>query len=305
MSDHATESKNMMVKEVEVLEMPMNVPFHMMTYQHPNLIQFEHSHAFFELGYVREGSIVHFFTDKSVYAKKGDYFIIDIGDIHSYKSLESDGLLVMQNCLFLPSVIDNSMRNCETFREMISSHPLNIAWELLEQNPTSTIFHDETGEIGMMLDILSRETNGKDCHPQVLKGLLSTILVTTMQKIMKVNSNSSSDIINTILKYASEHYFEDNILTSLSQEIHYSMPYLSGVFKKKTGRSFKEHIQKLRIEEACRLLISSNYKISYISSLAGYRSETHFRKIFMEFTGTTPKKYRMRKRNEGLFEKLN
>lgn len=279
----------------------MNVPFHMMTYQHPNLIQFEHSHAFFEIGYLREGSIVHFFRDKSVYAKKGDYFIIDIGDIHSYKSSKSDDLLVMQNCLFLPSVIDNSMRNCETFREMISSHPLNISCDLLEQDPTSTIFHDETGEIGMMLDILSRETNGKDCHPQVLKGLISTILVTTMQKIMTVNSNSSSDIINTILKYASEHYFEDNILTSLSQEIYYSMPYLSSVFKKKTGRSFKEHIQKLRIEEACRLLISSNYKISYISSLVGYKSETQFHKIFMEFIGTTPKKYRTEKRNEGLF----
>lgn len=281
--------------------MLMNVPFHMMTYQHPNLIQFEHSHAFFELGYLREGSIVHSFADKSVLAKKGDYFIIDIGDIHSYKSLKSDDLLVMQNCLFLPSVIDNSMRSCESFREMISSHPLNIAWDLLEQNPTSTIFHDETGEIGMMLDILSRETNGKDCHPQVLKGLISTILVITMQKIMKVNSNSSSDIINTILKYASEHYFEDNILTSLSREIHYSLPYLSSFFKKKTGRSFKEHIQKLRIEEACRLLISSNYKICDISGLVGYKSETQFHKTFMEFTGTTPKKYRTEKRNEGLF----
>lgn len=283
------------------LNLNMNVPFHMITYRHPNLIQFEHSHAFFELGYLREGSIVHFFADKSVYAEKGDYFIIDIGDTHGYKSSQSDDLLVVQNCLFLPSVIDNSMRNCETFREMISSHPLNIAWELLEQNPTSTIFHDETGEIGMMLDILSRETNGKDCHPQVLKGLLSTILVTTMQKIMTVNSNSSSDIINTILKYASEHYFEDNILTSLSQEIYYSLPYLSSVFKKKTGRSFKEHIQKLRIEEACRLLISSNYKISHISGLVGYKSETQFHKIFMKLVGTTPKEYRTEKRNGGLF----
>ena len=152
-----------------------------------------------------------------------------------------------------------------------------------------------------MLDILARETNGKDCHPQVLKGLLSTILVTTMQKIMTINSNSSSDIINAILKYASEHYFEDNILTSLSREIHYSLPYLSSVFKKETRLSFKEYIQKLRIEEACRLLISSNYKISYISSLVGYKSETQFHKIFMKFTGTTPKKYRTEKRNEGLF----
>ena len=281
--------------------MIMSVPFHMMTYQHPNLIQFEHSHTFFDLGYLREGSIVHYFADKSVCANKGDYFFIDIGDTHSYKSYKSNDFLVMQNCLFLPSVIDNSMRNCENFREMISSHPLNIAWELLEQNPTSTIFHDETGEIGMMLDILSRETNGKDCHPQVLKGLLSTILVTTMQKIMRVNSNSSSDIINTILKYASEHYFEDNILTSLSREIHYSLPYLSSFFKKKTGRSFKEHIQKLRIEEACRLLISSNYKIYDISGLVGYKSETQFHKTFMEFTGTTPKKYRTEKRNEVIF----
>lgn len=299
--DNETKRNEKPSMQTEVSRMPMSIPFHMMTYQHHNLTQPEHSHVFFELGYLREGSIVHSFEENSVYAEKGDYFIIDIGDVHSYRSSKTDDIIVMQNCMFLPSVIDSSLRDCVSFKDMIASYPLNISWDLLRVNPTSAIFHDETGEIGVMLNVLERETNGKDGHPQIIKGLLSTILLTTMQKIMTSNLSTSSGIINTILKYASEHYFEDDVLTSLSREIHYSLPYLSSVFKKETGISFREHIQKLRIDEACRLLISSNYKINYIIGLVGYKSETQFHKTFMEFTGTTPKKYRAEMRESNRF----
>lgn len=292
---------NNTAKRPESLDLPMSVPFHMLTYQHANLFQLEHSHVFFELGYLREGRIMHSFADKSVYAEKGDYFIIDIGDIHSYKAVKNEDVLVMQNCMFLPSVIDNSIKKCRRFKEMIVSHPLNVEWKLLDGNPTSTIFHDETGEIGMMMDILDREYKKETCHPQVLKGILSTILITTMQKIMTADSKGVSGIVNTILQYASEHYFEDDVLTSLSREIHYSLPYLSSVFKKQTGGTFKEYLQKLRIDEACKLLISSNYKIYHIGNIVGYKSETQFHKTFMELIGTTPKKYREEMRNMGIY----
>lgn len=292
MSIDKAKAKSIEIERTNASEIPTNVPFYMMTYKHPNLIQFEHSHVFFELGYLREGSIIHSVGGKSTYAEKGDYFIIDIGDVHSYKSIIKSDVIVMQNCLFLPTLISHSSNSSQSFKDMISSHPLNIDWSMLKEDPTSTIFHDETGEIGMILNILERENSGKQCHPQMLKGLISTILILTMQKIMRTYSNSTKEIINAILRYASEHYFENNILTSLSTEIHYSLPYLSSIFSKEMGISFKEHIQKIRIDEACKLLISSNHKINYISSFVGYKSETQFHKTFMKFTGTTPNEYR-------------
>ncbi|HCB95624.1 MAG TPA: hypothetical protein DEP65_08470 [Ruminococcus sp.] len=301
MNNNEAEMNEGLSTQSKIKRLPMSVPLHMMTYRHHNLTQPEHSHIFFELGYLREGSIIHSFSGKSAYAEEGDYFIIDIGDFHSYKSSKTDDCIVMQNCLFFPTVIDNSLRNCGSFKEMISSYPLNIEWDMLKENPTSTVFHDETGEIGVLLNMLQAESNARDCHSQILKGLLSTILIKTMKKIAATDLNSSDRITNVILKYAAEHYSEDNILTLLSHEIHYSLPYLSSVFKKETGVSFKEHIQKLRIDAACRLLISSNYKIYYISSLVGYKSETQFHKTFMELTGTTPKKYREKMRNMNNF----
>jgi transcriptional regulator GlxA family with amidase domain len=63
-------------------------------------------------------------------------------------------------------------------------------------------------------------------------------------------------------------------------------------FKAATGISLIEYLQNLRVEEAKRLLESSNLPIDEISEEAGYSDASFFRRLFKRLTGLTPSRYR-------------
>ena len=68
--------------------------------------------------------------------------------------------------------------------------------------------------------------------------------------------------------------------------------YFRKVFKKVTGHSVTAYVQKLRIDEACRLLLTSDTPIKDICFLVGYNDVTTFYQSFKKVTGKTPNEYR-------------
>jgi transcriptional regulator GlxA family with amidase domain len=63
-------------------------------------------------------------------------------------------------------------------------------------------------------------------------------------------------------------------------------------FKAATGSSLIEYLQNLRIEEAKRLLESSELPIEEICAETGYHDTSFFRRVFKRLTGLTPSHYR-------------
>jgi len=63
-------------------------------------------------------------------------------------------------------------------------------------------------------------------------------------------------------------------------------------FKAATGSTLIEYLQNLRIEEAKRLLESSENPVDDISAEIGYGDASFFRRLFKRRTGLTPGQYR-------------
>ena len=63
-------------------------------------------------------------------------------------------------------------------------------------------------------------------------------------------------------------------------------------FKAATGSSLIQYLQNLRVEEAKRLLESSDHPVEEISAEAGYSDTSFFRRVFKRLTGLTPSHYR-------------
>jgi len=59
-----------------------------------------------------------------------------------------------------------------------------------------------------------------------------------------------------------------------------------------TGASLTEHVQRLRIENAKRLLESGDKTVDEISADVGYEETAFFRRLFKRHTGLTPIEYR-------------
>lgn len=63
-------------------------------------------------------------------------------------------------------------------------------------------------------------------------------------------------------------------------------------FKSATGLALIDYLQNLRIEEAKRLLESSDRAVDEISYDIGYEDPSFFRRLFKRRTGVAPLQYR-------------
>lgn len=102
--------------------------------------------------------------------------------------------------------------------------------------------------------------------------------------------------ISSIKCYIEEHIHEKLTLEMLSNTFYVNKHYLSHYFKKETGFSISEYIKTQKIVAAKRLL-QSGTSVTQTALALGFSSDSHFIDVFKQMTGTTPKKYMMKKKN--------
>ena len=85
---------------------------------------------------------------------------------------------------------------------------------------------------------------------------------------------------------------------ALANKLGVSYGYLSTIFVKNTGKSFKTCLVEVRMEAARELLISIKYKIYEIADMVGYSSPRYFTDAFKKFFGISPLDYIARLRGE-------
>ena len=95
-----------------------------------------------------------------------------------------------------------------------------------------------------------------------------------------------------VQRYIGEHFREPLTLEDLSREFFVSRYYLSRLFKSVTGYGIQTYLQLCRINEAKRLLQSTNLSVNDICFRVGYRDVNHFIRLFHRQEGTTPLQFR-------------
>lgn len=95
-----------------------------------------------------------------------------------------------------------------------------------------------------------------------------------------------------ILDYMhSTHSFALN-RDQISAKFYMSTGYFSQCFRDIVGTSYSDYMKKLQIEKSMELLRDTNYPVYWISEQVGYNDEKYFSKVFRNYTGLTPVKYR-------------
>jgi len=101
------------------------------------------------------------------------------------------------------------------------------------------------------------------------------------------------DLIQEVIEFLGQHYRNDISLHNLSKEFFVTPPYLSRRFKEKTGLTFVEYLEELRLKRAEEYLLASDMKIIDISEQVGYQDPNYFAKVFKRKYGLSPSDYRM------------
>lgn len=104
--------------------------------------------------------------------------------------------------------------------------------------------------------------------------------------------HSETDRLSNVYKYVQRH-FKDNVTLGTIANISNLTPQsFCRLFKKRTGKSFVEYLNEVRISAACKYLLDSDWSISEVAYNCGFKTVSNFNKLFKNITGHSPKNYR-------------
>ena len=104
--------------------------------------------------------------------------------------------------------------------------------------------------------------------------------------------------IEAVIPYIKRHHTEPITLDDICARFLCSRSYISHIFKKNTGKSFREYLTEIRLDDAKMLLTYSALSITEISFSVGFSDSGYFSSVFKKRFGISPASYRKSAKTE-------
>ncbi|MBS7275656.1 MAG: helix-turn-helix transcriptional regulator [Eubacteriales bacterium] len=246
------------------------------------------SHDFYEFAYIDDGSLLCCFEEDNVELRQGDFLLIPPGRTHFYEADHRNSAMVFIVCFRcnsdILSLLDHKIE--------LNKDEKVLVWELVKEAKNAFIFpfHEK-------LKLREAPLFGAQ---QLVESSIEHLLITLVRKEMRENGNvkfvmNSLELENNLVKdlvvLLKEHLYSRITLEEICCQTYYSKTFLNSVFKKNTGSSIMNYYNRLKIEEAKRLL-RENVSPTVTANRLGFESATYFTKVFKRYTGKTPSGYK-------------
>ena len=203
---------------------------------------------------------------------------------------------ILQNCIELNDIKNTEvvLRDIFSPRSMEGATGLEIRLIYLEIinillklcNKMGLSHHNRLNSSILSGDILDSFNNSED----IVRYMFTTII-----DIFKMDDALVCDYKNTVPKikeHIETHYMEELTVKDLAHKFAINPDYLSTLYKREVGISIIKHVNKVRVENACKLLVGTSLNMTEIAKGIGYQDVQYFYKVFKRVTGKTPVEYR-------------
>ncbi len=223
-----------------------------------------HLHSEIEIVYVKEGSSILTVDNDQYTLKSNSLSIVSTNQVHTY----TDNL------------------------EGVSGYMLHIPVKEITNAPPqipviSDLSQDDIKAFNEVQNLIENE------YLEEAESLLKQCITEIFNKIStKQNTSSVLTTTQMILKYCFENYKEALTLDQLSSELNINKFYISHIFNSKLGIGFTDYISRLRVEDAKKLLCTTNISITNIAYDVGFSTIRSFNRRFREFCEIAPKDFK-------------
>ena len=128
----------------------------------------------------------------------------------------------------------------------------------------------------------------KEIYSQVI---IHHILKIIFPEIEKTNTNTTHKTLNKILLYIDAHYDEDISLNELANTVELSSTHINRLFQSELKISPMQYLMQKRLEQAKKLLLTSEFTITQIATKCGFNSSAYFSKMFKKYYNATPSEF--------------
>lgn len=139
-----------------------------------------------------------------------------------------------------------------------------------------------------VLDSLINNFNENDeCDISLLEEI-----ITFIKSEHKEIQNKKNELLQAIKKYIDETFTQDISIEKIAEDLHISYFYMCHIFKDNFNMPINTYRTQKRLENAMRLIIKSDNKISDIALSSGYNNISYFTETFTKNIGISPTVFR-------------
>jgi AraC-like DNA-binding protein/mannose-6-phosphate isomerase-like protein (cupin superfamily) len=258
-----------------------------------------HKHSFFELMYIMRGKATVMIEEEEVTYSAGNLCLMNHNTMHRetemadadilYISIDPSLIVQWPKQLEQPFQYRSILNRffTENLSERTGSKRDYVDFQLLGEDQIPTI----AGEI---IQAYTQKRIGYqfDIYSSLLR-LFAVLENPEQYKATYVSMGYGRELVT--LENAKRIIEENHGVirrTELAKKLNYSCEYISQIIRAHTGYTFKKYCQKVQLQEAARLLRSTDLSVSKIAASLGYENRTQFYKIFQEEYQLTPSEYR-------------
>lgn len=243
------------------------------------------SHDFDEIAYVAEGDCVMVFGETGYRAQAGSICIVPPGSVHyEAPSDPTDAYKVIWLGLTSSRIVAHETAYSTSTRRLEKT-AAGGAWVSNDLKPLLNAVYHEMQKQRMMSTL-------------VIKGYVMAIIGLLLRNAKQQETTPPllahpDPIVQRTAAYIERHYANPGLtVTSMAAHVALSSKYFIGYMHREAGCTPYRYLLQVRMNKACRYLITTEWPVVQISEAVGFTSPYHFSATFKRFSGVSPTQYR-------------
>lgn len=267
-------------------------PFHFY-YDNLELFDFHciewHWHTEFEFVYVETGTVYFGISDKQFALSEGQGVFINSKILHRYFS---QGNAIVPNFVLMPYFI--AAQDSLIYQKYV----LPIMASPMDYQIFSSDIPWQAQVLSLMREMMAAQENASDVE------LVNSYLIQKIWHILYQNTDvehmgkkenysaSSQARLQLMMQYIHQKFAYNISLSDIADQAKVSKSTALNLFQRYLGISPVTYLVNYRLQEAAKLLASTEKKVTVISKDTGFDSVDYFCKAFKKYYKLTPTEYR-------------
>lgn len=252
-----------------------------------------HYHDFVELLYILNGTVFIEAYGREHKVSVGDFVVIGSRDIHAIRPADAQPsqYVVLK---FDPSLISSTSREYFTFKYI---QPF-----VERESSYKRVFYRDIVHKSSIPDIIKTmrqesQTQSYAYEIAVRIGILQIFLwifrvgIADEQLTAPQEQGLAYGELSAVFEYVDKHYQEELSAEEAAKICRMSYSSFSRKFRMLTGRRFIEYVNFVRINEAEKMMVRTDWTITQIAAETGFSNVSYFIKQFQRYKKIPPKQY--------------
>ena len=261
--------------------------FHITRIAAPKEALHPHSHAYFQIYCVLSGKLLHHIEGSTAELTEGDVFILPPNLPHHITV--PDGQIDFYSLSFMPDYFRSLHENklVLDFLSFLNTEPTG------QIHPKITLSYEDAQFAQMLLQRILEEFSGSKTGGQVLIRECVCVLLSLFARVYfeeqadTLHAEENRQLVLHCVEYMKNHFDEELSLTEMVRRSAMSRTCFCTLFRELVGTSFKDYLNRCRIEKAAEL-IAGGEKISNAGLRCGYSDFSTFYRNFKKYKGIPP-----------------